>query len=418
MRVSASQIKTFNLCQKKWYLEKVEKVPSGGVGYGAAFGTVLHRCLERLQKRQEVYPPGWSSALKVGDDLILKQLVALYSPVEGAEVELRFEMPVIDGVTMLGFIDLLKPGHVIDHKTTSSYKWALSAKELASDTQMMIYAKAALDRMEEPDLIKLQHNVFLRTPPAKMKTTLAYASPKAIMERWEQTKELVSQMREVASGSCPVVAMGSQCHAYGGCPYAGVCAGTLTKGQFLAVKAEEKKMADELSKKLALLEARKKGGPTASLPPEVRELKGLPPVEEVEARGAEAARCIVAARAEEEEAKPKRKRGRPRKVKAKETTLTVYLGCSPVKGGEVGATASSDAFLQVLEFHNITPEEYYASNAFDRRDALMAQVLGWLRGREPGPLAIVSPAASTWTPDERTFYSALRLYAQGVVEAS
>lgn len=72
IQTSASQFETYNLCRRKWWLDKVRKlyIPSSGA---QGFGTVLHACVERWMladdlgrddkgKPVEIYPQGWHHA--------------------------------------------------------------------------------------------------------------------------------------------------------------------------------------------------------------------------------------------------------------------------------------------------------------------------------------------------------------------
>lgn len=459
MRISASQIKTFELCQKKWFLEKIQKIPAGPPGYGATFGTVMHGCLERLQLGEEIYPEGWDERLRPGDSELVQDLLCLYKPmVDSVQVEKKFSVPVVEDITLTGYIDLLADSYVIDHKSTSSFKWALSAEELARDLQMMVYAYYALSQTSDKEsLIKLQHNVFLRRSPAKRRTTVAYVSPDAILERWGEIKQTALKMKVVAGGECPPVAMGSQCHKYGGCPYAGLCSGVLTQGQL-----EKKMSSSSLEDKLKAIAAARRGAhpphPVAQVirpkrrgelvaaadtsayvelvkkkhPREetavllgdsdwereevvelqrrtdaaleaskVLELKGLPPKEEV---------------------KPKRKRGRPRKkkvdvvvsvtpafeapeAKVKKTKVSVFIGVGPTaRKGEF--ISMEDAFLAVVG----NKQAFYKDKAFDRRDLLVEGVDNWGETLSKS-VSVITSHPMTWGPDQKAFVWALRLRA-------
>ena len=432
MKISASQIKTYKLCRKKWWLEKVKKMPSGRTSYGAVFGSVVHGCLERMQKGENIYPEGWSESLNEGDEDIVYQLIGMHEVIKTDKpifVERRFDIPVYKDIRMIGYIDLFMEGHVIDHKTTSAMRWALKPKELAADDQMLIYAKYMLDLYPDVKVVKLQHNVFLRSYIPKKKTTLAYATRDAILEKWGELTRLAKSMKRDRVGPCPTVPMGDHCNAYGGCPFASVCAGTLTEGQYLSAKGKELKMADELAKKLAALEAKKRGAPKAPVQ------EPAPPALEPEA---EADLKKVAAVVEEviPDLKPKKKRGRPKgsrnkpaaekpkvvgptvrdEVSALVPRLTLYIGCAPVKKASPGLYLSlEDAFKKMLEFEGKTVEEFFASNAFDRRDQLVALAGRWLVDHPT--LSVAAPVISGCTPDQKALVAALRLRADAVVEA-
>lgn len=357
MQISASQLKTFELCPKKWYFEKVKKLPRGEVSYGATFGSALHACLERLQKGEFPFPEGWDSTLREGDSGTVEALLSLYQPVEGIEaknVERKIAMDVIDDIKLIGFIDLYKPGKIIDHKTTKAMRWALSAKELAKDLQMLVYAKWALDQEgPELDVVELRHNVFLRTAPVRHKKTVAYATREAIMEKWYQIQETALLMKEARSGSQPpCVEMGDQCHAYGGCPYARICSGVASLEEFEA--RPEKKKEEEMPKKET---------------PEVKE------------------------------------------------DLTLFVGCHPITRNEPCRYMSLDKlFLDFLAAHDMSVSSFSRMQAFARRDMLLEKVGPYLHSLE-GPVHVTAPSSVSQSPDEKSLVWAVRLASGKVVVA-
>ena len=358
MQISASQLKTYGLCPKKWYFEKVEKLPRGKTSYGATFGSALHACLERIQLGEDPFPEGWDSTLQEGDDKLAKDLLALYRKDEEVlpeNVEREIRLPVIDDINLLGYIDLYKPGKIVDHKTTKAMRWALSAKELAKDLQMLVYAKWALDQEgPEIDAIELRHNVFLRTAPVRHKKTVAFATREAIMERWYQVQEtalLMKQARE--KGSPPGTEMGDQCHAYGGCPYARICSGVMTSDEF---------------------------------------------------------------RGEEEIEMPRRKK--ETEIEPTERKVVLYIGCFPTRREAAGVYLSLDAvFEQVLKVRGQSLSDYANSNAFDRRDSVAGDLGAWLKIHD-GPVHVTAPSVQGQVPDEKNLVWALRQYARAIIEAS
>ena len=60
MRISASQMGTFQNCRRFWFFEKIQKLSSGGPQAHFTFGTVLHATCERwLEGEEDLYPDGW-----------------------------------------------------------------------------------------------------------------------------------------------------------------------------------------------------------------------------------------------------------------------------------------------------------------------------------------------------------------------
>ena len=138
IKLSATQISKFRSCKRLYAFEYVEgKRPPSTVKQ--QFGSDVHKNLERWLKGSEV--PDKSPAGLTARQGISKP----WSPVPGPElmVEHEFELDWVSGATVIGFIDCVVPGDapmVIDHKTTSSLKWALTPDKLEDDPQALLYA--------------------------------------------------------------------------------------------------------------------------------------------------------------------------------------------------------------------------------------------------------------------------------------
>tara|TARA_E500000331_G_C17184912_1_gene682202 strand:- start:236 stop:1315 length:1080 start_codon:yes stop_codon:yes gene_type:complete len=356
MRISASQIKEWSLCQKKWYFNKVLKLDGGGSGYGATFGSVVHGVLENLHQGKDLYPLGWDRNLQSGHGELAQALVAKYQEevkeIDPQGIESYFKLPVIEGVELIGYVDLWNKDSVVDHKTTGNLKYALDAKELASDTQMLIYAYALKALAGDiPPLVSLKHNVFLRKSPAKVKTTQAYATREAIEEQWETTKKIAEEMKAASEAEeAPKVSMGGQCQAYGGCPYAGVCAGALSLSRF---------------------PRRKISKPTKEVI--------VPPVSK---------ECLSM------------------------SGLTLYIGCTPIKG-DVETMTLDEVMTVILAGTGDNLMKYQSADTWHRRDALVVQAQQWAAQMS---CAVVVPARETLDGDEKSLLRGLYSAAKFTIE--
>jgi len=181
--ISASQIETFSLCKRKWWFDKVKKLPKPNKGY-FAFGTCLHGCLERwilstengrvpdegewdrviheefakgkrkiewgtgpfkeqiIGQPTELFPKGFEIVEDTDDDgtvkgrVVLtpnevkqiKKLVAqaiergIVTKGENIYVEHGFELDLIDNVVIVGYLDFLRIAElpeIHDHKSFS-----------------------------------------------------------------------------------------------------------------------------------------------------------------------------------------------------------------------------------------------------------------------------------------------------------
>lgn len=244
--LSATQIETWNLCHRKWWLSKVRKLPQPRRG-SQVFGTVLHAVAERYLnaddrgydpktgKPVDLFPEGWHIAksrfsgdeeeeegeCSLAEQDIIKRLIprAIEEGVlerrPGRAVEAQFRRTIIhlgcpecdghnkkcetcggDGkgthFQITGFIDLCYRDEVQDHKTTKSMRWAKSRDALRQNPQMLIYAKMLIEDIKEqggaiPEEITLRHNVYVKDPDdLRIRKTEVVVSVEQIENHWKQ----------------------------------------------------------------------------------------------------------------------------------------------------------------------------------------------------------------------------------------
>ena len=143
MHLSANQISKWRRCKRQWaweYIAGIKPPPS----LKQSFGSQVHAELETWLKLGRA-----PSATEAGQ-VAAQGLHYLPTPRSGLKIEYGFDFPWVEDVTMTGFIDCLdlngKPRGVawrpwiVDHKSTSDLRWAMSEDELARDPQALIYA--------------------------------------------------------------------------------------------------------------------------------------------------------------------------------------------------------------------------------------------------------------------------------------
>jgi hypothetical protein len=242
--VSASQLKTFRACNRKWYFEKVLRVVDSTSTVARDGGTALHA-------EQEQWYSGGSLPTNPLARTGIEHL-PVRTPGMGTEVPLV--APVLrslDSIPWEGSIDLLIPPvlmpstetdslWIIDHKTTSDFKYAFSSVQLQSDLQVNVYAYwSVLRYFGTPGLlnpavsVRVSHAVYL-TRPEKLKkgqspfrlTSASIPAP-SLIPFWEGVEGTVESMVRVARAkSLSEVAPDAtqkECWAYGGCPYRVQC---------------------------------------------------------------------------------------------------------------------------------------------------------------------------------------------------
>lgn len=271
IRTSATQHETFDLCNRKWWLDKVRGLDQG-TSQSQAFGTVLHAVCERYLLADDLgrdpdgnpvdlYPKGWHIAQNryggVDGELTLREQDTVRRLIAKAidegvlerrpnrSIEHPFRRSILvtdDGVNVQieGFIDVLYPDTVEDHKTSKSVRWLKSKNELRSNTQTMIYGKEIVEQQKKNGtplpptaMVTIRHNQFVKDPdkPVVRKTEVQ-VSVEEIENFWssriEENARKMAKIRktaEVWSDIPDPPDTGKACNAYGGCPFRPICSG-------------------------------------------------------------------------------------------------------------------------------------------------------------------------------------------------
>ena len=215
---SASQIKTFSRCNRKWWFEKIAGITSPSSA-AAELGRRLHTELEEYFLTGKALE---SPILLAGaPDLPPRDANLL------VEEEVRLTAPDM-AVPIVGVIDLveLDERRITDHKTTSDFRWTRSEYELLVDPQAIIYVSAAAQSWfsgDEP--IEFRHLYYrTRGAPASAQASAVF-TPETLTEKFAEIKGTVNTMEQVAEVTTPlhVPSNPEACGDYGGCPHRGRC---------------------------------------------------------------------------------------------------------------------------------------------------------------------------------------------------
>lgn len=206
----------------------------------AAGGTRIHTQFERYLNGQSL---DYSSPLmREAAERATPGIVNLPLPLSaGALVECAFTFEVV-GVGFRGFMDLVVPNSyvipgceggvpgVVDHKSTSSFRYLKTPEVLRTDVQAMIYAYKALTLFPElPPApgVDLVWNYVATRGASKTQRTHLRVIPEHIVSQVkgpiaETALELVATYvgRPRALDLPPST---DHCDAYGGCPYKSLC---------------------------------------------------------------------------------------------------------------------------------------------------------------------------------------------------
>jgi len=226
---SASQISTYELCPRKWALDKIDRLPRKPNKF-AAQGTALHKIAEEWL-RDGILPP-------VSDlgERITPALPLLPPPnTQGLQVEQSLTR-TLEGIPFKGVIDVKIPypyrevPAIYDHKSTTNFKWALTPEGFLDDPQACLYAwDTILDSQEQGykgDVVDLQWTYIRTTGAPKALPITRRVSLSEVMPRMTKTTTTALEqklLRETISSGLELPPDASGCEAYGGCPYVETC---------------------------------------------------------------------------------------------------------------------------------------------------------------------------------------------------
>lgn len=226
--VSASQIKLYQSCPRRWYADKVLGVREES-GVATDEGTRIHEGQERYYL-EGVIPSHPSAQLLVDhpelpkrtDRILIEHPRSYLLDLYVAEVMLK------------GRADLLwerSPQDVviIDWKSTSNFRYAKTPEELATDVQLNIYAQYVFKECPKAETTQFAH-AYIRTKgaPASKLVWSPAVDREHVGRQVEAIKATVEQMKESAAKTSadevPAVPGYNTCRAFNKlCPFAAQC---------------------------------------------------------------------------------------------------------------------------------------------------------------------------------------------------
>lgn len=233
-RVSATQISTWEECERKWGWKYIAKIPSPPSA-SAALGSETHAQLERYLTTGEAF-----DFTKASGEIAaagLEHLPAPMTPGMEVEVEFAFKSPRT-GITYMGFKDVeLAPDAtpdgvpcVIDHKTTSNIKlWAKTSEDLRTNVQAQLYAADTLRKL--PDVtpetpVDLKWIYYQTKGARKAKVTHLRLLAREVAEQFDRIDAVAEILRtnlDQVTDPLQLRPNLGACSSYGGCPYQGNC---------------------------------------------------------------------------------------------------------------------------------------------------------------------------------------------------
>lgn len=224
MWISASQISTFTACNKKWWWDKIARVPRKS-NAAAEEGTRIHALFENTVKQGQVFYAAQTDEDKNYIDRVFRLLPDDVVPVpEYLERSFRFSLW---GHEWIGRVDIDAPRHVLDIKTTASVRMLASSEELLSSApQTIIYGTDYFMRNPDDEDVDIDYLYVERRPyaDAKDERRTVQLTQEAAIFGMEMLLTVAEQMEVVKVTPQHDVPMNTDhCKAYGGCPYADNC---------------------------------------------------------------------------------------------------------------------------------------------------------------------------------------------------
>jgi len=356
VRISASQLKTYRRCPKLWWFTKIRKLPeAGGSSYGATFGSVFHRVAERYLKQEDPYPLGWSASLQKGDADKIKWLLT-----EGIEQKMLTiqEDSKIEHPFKVNLMTGVDISGIID--------FLISGEVIDHKT-----AKTMQYVLNEEQLAKdLQMLIYAKIAIGdKDEITLRHnvfcrfplkAKPTRTAVTKEQIEDNWKGVQVTASGMLETSkeTEAPDYHTGPHCSMYGGCSFTPICFGTESIKHYENRVSHKEEKKVSIIARHKK------------------------------------------------------------STLTLHIGVNITKNKCPDPTQRTvtlpDLLRELVEDEGDTLESYYKQPAFERRDLLKTLVPRVLNK----PLTVISSSHLSLTPDEKSLLSALKPYADIILEGS
>ncbi len=248
---SPSAAETFLLCQRRWFFDKVVKLPRED-DPTLAWGTAVHLVLENYLRDGVVLSPGTYTegrdVVKVTDDHITRARAAFgHLPAPKTwNVELWVPHSFIGEMKVAAKIDLYNPSlnAIGDHKSTKTIRtsgpYAVTPTKLRTNAQGLFYA-GALGRTGVLDAtrdIEFFHNYVQREGPVLARKVQTAFTPEQVTEAWERSERTAAAMTHIAKNVSGDIASQdavpydtNACNAFGRpCPAMAVCRANTRRG--------------------------------------------------------------------------------------------------------------------------------------------------------------------------------------------
>lgn len=241
LTTSASQVTSFEKCNRFWYFASVQKIRTPPTA-SQQFGTNTHSELEKVLQL-----PGHTPSADFAR-IVAAARAARHDPRHGGypvmpdpvteigtyRLEGAIWIPTYKGGPIWnGFVDLWVPNRappeVVDYKTTSDLRYAKTEAELSVDPQMVSYGKWALDQFAGLwKKVRVTHLYLTTRGKPKALPVTVDLDADHVETQWLRLLGRVRKMESLravqsADDITPTGVDTGHCHAYGGCQYRSQC---------------------------------------------------------------------------------------------------------------------------------------------------------------------------------------------------
>jgi hypothetical protein len=227
--ISPSQIQLWRSCQKAWgfrYLRGIYSPPTDSTRLGSRVHVILEAWLRDGTK------PDPNEVLQTSKGLRFPGQIAMagvpFLPVPGTgEVEREWWLDD-EGIIYHGIIDWSAPARVLDHKTTTDFKWM---KDLETDVQAHMYALVAV--VDGAPVVNLEW-IYYRTHRPEARRSAVRWTPEKILGFYSEIIRPAAEQISAATDFDALELNPQHCSAFGGCPHSAVCPVT-TQERFFSI---------------------------------------------------------------------------------------------------------------------------------------------------------------------------------------
>lgn len=226
-KYSASQLQTSKNCLRLWFINYVMGLRSPSTP-SQKLGTDVHAILEKYLKGEIA---DIRADTKEGE--IAQAGLPHLPPPNSGRVEHPFRTQINDSIVWHGYIDYSYAKDfvlVLDHKTTSDFRYVKTSEELKENIQAIVYAWSFFNPIKVWDTINFRWIYYRTRGPAKAKPVDLTMTFDEVLERAvpliQYTIDLdkifvESQKRKLTVLDLPPNV--DHCNAYGGCYFKAHC---------------------------------------------------------------------------------------------------------------------------------------------------------------------------------------------------